>query len=114
MKVLTSDSTVGCGHPEGKVKTEGSTVLTVKGKGVLIENSVRGKDVETCPIVDNTNTGTLQCRRVATVTGGHAGRLTVEGEPVLLDGIAGTTVGTGEVLSGSLTATANQDRLTAG
>lgn len=112
MKVLTTDSTVGCGHPDGKAKTDGAQILTVKGKGVLTASGVSGKTVEGCPLVESANV--VRCKTVVTVSGGGASKLTIEGEPVLLDGLAGTTDGTTGGVAGSLTATANQDRLTAG
>lgn len=111
MNVLTTASTIGCGHPRGAVDTEGTAVLRVAGQGVLTKSGVLGRAVEGCPIEDTSTT--KKCREAATVTAGEARRLTVEARPALLEALAGTTSDGGEIPTGALTATANQTTLTA-
>ena len=90
-KVLTTDSILQCGHG-GTVKTTSTAKLKIDGKPVLILGSIE-PTVSDCPLVDNTSTGTLQCK-TATITGGEARKLHVDGLSVMLDTVSITTTGT--------------------
>ena len=105
-KVLTTDSTIDCGH-EGTVGTSSSAKLRVDGAAVLVETGVAGKTIAGC-----TQTGgpPTPCTAVAAISSGRATKLTAGGQPVMLDTLSGTTNG---APVGALSATAGQDRLTA-
>jgi hypothetical protein len=111
--VLTTASTVSCGHPPGAVQVSSTVKLAVDGAPVLLETSVDNQTVTagSCGIVPN-NTST-KCMKVTGITAGKATKLTVGGQPVLLQGLAGQTDGklggvTPQLL---LNATANQTKL---
>jgi hypothetical protein len=91
--VLTDVSFVDCGH-SGRVSTAGETKLKVDGALVLLQDGIQGHSVGACPVVDDSNSGTLKCRTVTAVTGGQATKLRVNGRPVMLDTLSGGTDGT--------------------
>jgi len=92
-KALTMASTV-TGQHKGSVDKSSDAKLKVGGKPVLLGASIDGKTVTGCIVVDDTNTSTLHCKKVASVTVGAAAKLKVAGDPVMLDSLAGTTDGT--------------------
>ncbi len=122
-KVLTTASTVLCDVAAppapapptahgGTVAKTSTAKLTVNGSAVLanrVQPPIGLGAVVGCankpPPPSNTT-----CTKVATVISGAAARLTVGGVAVLLETVKGTTVGTPP---GTLSATANQNRLTA-
>ena len=112
-EVLTTGSTVDCGHT-GTVSTSGASKLKVAGNAVLLEDGVSGKSVSACVTQNVTNTGMKQCTTVTSVTMGKATKLKVGGAPVLLSSLKGATDGT---VGGSpqmlLKATAGQTKLKA-
>jgi hypothetical protein len=112
--VLTTASTVDCGHG-GKVETSGSAKLTVGGKGVLLEAGVTGMRVSAaCSTQDKPDAGMKKCTVVQAVSAGAARKLTVDGKPVLLEGLQGATDG---LVAGApqtlVSATAGQTKLAA-
>jgi hypothetical protein len=112
MRVLTTASAIGCGHPPGAVGTQSTAKLTVASHGVLTVEGVLGHGVSDCPIADSSST--VKCRTVSTVSGGKARALTVQGQAVVVEEtLAGTTSGTGGAVSGQLTADAQQATLAA-
>jgi hypothetical protein len=106
--VLTTGSTVGCGHSPGKVSTSSTAKLRVGTDAVLIETSIKGKSVSSCST--QTTDKTSPCKTVSSVASGLATKLTAGGKPVALATIVGVTDG---VPPGSLSATAAQTKLTA-
>jgi hypothetical protein len=114
-KVLTTDSSVTCGH-KGKVRTEGAKLLKVNGKPVLLESGVVRKaipgppDPDACTTVEDTSKGTKKCGSVQSLMAGQAKKLTVKGSPVLLDTLKGTTDGTPP---GTLEVSVEHEKLTA-
>jgi hypothetical protein len=113
-RVLTTASAVDCGHG-GAVSTSGAPKLRVAGAPVLLEAGIQAKSVAaSCTLVDDSNSGTLKCRLVTSVSGGRATKLRVGGAPVMLDTLAGGTDGKA---SGTpallLKATAGQTKLEA-
>jgi hypothetical protein len=109
---LTLESSVTCNH-QGVVSTQGSSRLTVNGKGVLLKSGIQGKSVsQDCMQKDDPNTKTKQCKTVTSVTSGESSRLTVDGNGVVLDTIAGLTDGVLSGTFGTLKASAVQSRLT--
>jgi hypothetical protein len=124
-KVLTTASTVLCdvalpapAHG-GTVAKTSTAKLTVNGSAVLANRvqPPRGLGaVAGCTNPANPPT-TIPCSKVSTITAGAATRLTVDGVAVLLETLKGTTLGTppapAAVPPGTLSATANQNRLTA-
>jgi hypothetical protein len=109
---LSLDSSVTCNH-QGIVSTQGSSRLTVNTKGVLLKSGIQGQSVSTaCTTQTDPNTGNKQCTTVSTVTSGESSRLTVDGNGVVLDSLAGATDGVLSGKPGSLQASAVQSRLT--
>jgi hypothetical protein len=80
---LTTASTIECPH-KGKVTPSSSTKLTVGEKPVLLSNQWSAWTIEGCVNKTNTQTGTKECTKVATESGGEAAKLTVGGVAVLL------------------------------
>ena len=107
-KVLTEASVIGCGHGPGKVGVSGTGKLVVSQKPVLLKSGVDGKSVGAGATQQSNST--TPCKH-ASVTAGEASKLTIGGKPVLLDTLLkGATDGNPV---GSLSAAANQNKLTA-
>jgi hypothetical protein len=114
-KVLTTQSTVTCGHippTPGTVQTESSAKLKVDGHPVLLESSVVGKRVVGCGTVPPPASN-ARCAKVNTVENTPPPKLTVDGSSVLVDTIKGATEGQvgGVKPQRLLSATANQSKL---
>jgi hypothetical protein len=109
-KVLTTQSTVTCGHVAGSVQTASTAKLKIDGNPVLLQASVLGRTVASCGIPQVQ--GNKLCTTVLSVTNAPPPKLTVGGAPVLLDTITGTTDGAiGATPQTLLAATANQAKL---
>jgi hypothetical protein len=106
-KPLTESSDVKCAH-EGTVSITGTPKLTVSGHPVLLRRGVVEKSISDCTPPTN---NTPPCLTVTTILlESQAQKLTVNGQPVILDTLAGSTDGPPP---GTLTATANQSKLKA-
>ncbi|WP_157537785.1 hypothetical protein [Kitasatospora azatica] len=90
--VLTVRTTVTCGHTPGKVTTASSAKLTVSGVPVLLPSSIGDMPVTGCPLLPPPQ-GTVACKAVVQVQQGAAAKLSVGGEPVVLDTLSGSTNG---------------------
>lgn len=93
--VLTMASNVTCGHG-GKVTVVSTVKLTVNGSPLLLKSSIAGKSVAACttpPAADASGPTAKPCTTVATVSLGEAMKLTVGGQPVMLDTLKGETDG---------------------
>jgi hypothetical protein len=131
--VLTTASSVTCGHAPGAVQTSSNAKLTVGGNPVLLKSSIDRQPVSGCvtpPATDASGPTAGPCTFVTGdpyvpapppaagspgVTAGEAQKLTANGNPVMLDTLAGKTNGmvaktTPQTL---LAATAGQSKLTA-
>lgn len=116
--VLTTQSTVACGHG-GTAAVVSSAKLAVNGMPVLLEAGVAGATIGACgttPAADASGPTAAPCSAVSTVDSGRAAKLTVDGAPVLLDSLTGSTNGMVAKLTPQtlLTATAGQQKLSAG
>jgi hypothetical protein len=89
--VLTTASNVAC-PLQGKVATSSDAKLRVgeTKDPVLLESSIKGKDVTGCTQTDSSTT--KQCKKVVAVSDG-ASKLQVGGKPVMRDSLTGTTDG---------------------
>ena len=106
-----------CGHSPGKVTTTGSPKMQVSGQPVLLKLGIMGKTVGGCstpPAADVSGPTAKPCLTVTTVSAGEATKLTIGGQPVMLDTLAGQTDGmVGKVTPQQLlSATAIQTKLT--
>jgi len=115
--VLTTGSTVGCGHG-GTVSTSGAAKLKVSGNPVLLKTGIAGQAVSGCKtplVVPPPPPPSSPCHTVASVITGEATKLKVNGSPVMLDTLTGTTDGVvaGVTPQTLLFATAAQTRLEA-
>jgi hypothetical protein len=110
--VLTESSDVECGHL-GTVDVTGTSKLTVLGSQALLSSGVAGKSIALC-ITPNAPTATPPTKACMTVVSvlpvSLATKLTVGGQPVVLDTLKGLTDG---LPPGSLVAVALQSKLTA-
>ena len=104
--VLTTDSTVLCGHL-GAVAKPSTEKLKVNGFSVLLKSSLIGSGVTNC---GTTGSGTKKCEKVMSVVTGESIKLKAGGSPVMLDTLRGKTEGNP---IGNLPATADQTKLTA-
>jgi hypothetical protein len=116
--VLTTASTVKCGHGSGKVQTSSSAKLSVEGNAILLKTGIVNKSVSGCGTVakaDSSGPTDKPCTSVAAVTGGEATKLKADGKPVMLDTLAGSTDGmvSKTTPQTKLKATVGQSRLTA-
>ena len=111
-EVLTMASEIKC-SPEpphgGKVAILSTEKLSVQGKPVLVTASVVGQLIAGC---NNSSSNTSPCTNAgpALGLGSTSTKLSVNGVPVLLATLSGSSVGTP---GGTLAATANQNKLTA-
>ncbi|WP_405542694.1 hypothetical protein OG590_03120 [Streptomyces goshikiensis] len=125
-KVLTTASTVTCGHvPEppagpppvpppppppgvpGLIETSSTQKLKVLGEPVLVKSSLMGATIANCP---NTGSPPTPCTTVLGVSSGESRKLRSGGFPVVLDRISLTTNGS-VPLPPVLTPAANQSKL---
>ncbi|MFD3556281.1 hypothetical protein ACFWWA_29895 [Streptomyces goshikiensis] len=127
-KVLTTASTVTCGHVPppppvtppgappppppppgvpGLIGTSSTQKLKVRGKPVLVKSSLMGATVTGCP---NTVSPLTPCTTVQTVSAGESRKLKSGGFPVMLDRISLMTNGSVPLLP-VLTPAANQSKL---
>lgn len=93
--VLTMASDVTCGH-KGKVTVASIAKLTVNGNPVLLSNSIADKLVASCatpPAADPSGPTAKPCTSVTGISAGEATKLTVGGQPVMLDTLKGETDG---------------------
>jgi hypothetical protein len=96
-KVLTLASSVLCGHAVGKVTTVSANKLRVNGSPVLSKEGIAGKSVAGCktPLAsDASGSPTAQpCTSVVAVAAGGSMKLKVNGNPVMLETLEGSTNG---------------------
>lgn len=114
-KVLTTGSEVLCGIQAaashgGNVSVTSSAKLKVNGNSVLVRSSVEGKPVAGCQTPNDSTKSLKTCTSATSVTAGEASKLTVGGQPALLDTVTGITDGNPP---GTVPADAKQDKLTA-
>jgi hypothetical protein len=92
-EVVVTSSDVECPH-KGVVSLSSQAKLTVNGDKVVLKDGIANQSVSTaCTTVTNTNTGTIQCSTVLSVTAGEATKLTCGGAAVMLKNLSGTTNG---------------------
>src|SRR5215468_3164625 len=99
--VLTMQSTVTCGHPApgkpAKVQTQSLAKLKVNGSPVLLQTSIKGEPIPDCGtklVTDPAGVVTDKpCTSVSAVSAGAALKLKVNGQPVMLDTLKGSTGG---------------------
>jgi len=110
---------VVCGH-SGTVAIQSAVKLSVASSPVLVAASIDGKTVKGCMITPSSVSA--KCKTVSTgvlgvtaITAGRATKLTVGGQPVILETLKGDTDGiVASVTPQTLLAgTANQNQLTA-
>lgn len=111
--VLTMSSTVRCGPltPAGPtpphigvVAVASAAKLRVRGQGVLLESSIVGKTITGCMVPEPGK----KCASVTLVTTTRAVKLKVNGAPVILEPLTGSTEGNPV---GTLGAQANHTKL---
>ncbi|WP_049822054.1 hypothetical protein [Arthrobacter sp. H41] len=92
--VLTTGSTLVCPHGGTVTLGAGQSKLKVNGKSVLVQADVMGASVSGCgtPTV-TAPPPTKPCTLVTSVLTGPTPKLTVGGQPVLLDNAQGLTDG---------------------
>jgi hypothetical protein len=96
--VLTMLSTVTCGHPPGKVRTQSEAKLKVNSSPVLLQTSINDQQIGLpvglpgCGI--QPAAGSKLCEKVLEVSEGAALKLKVKGDPAMLDTLKGATNGT--------------------
>jgi hypothetical protein len=94
--VLTTLSTVTCGHPPGKVQVQSQAKLAVGGGRVLVQAGIKDQTVADCgtkPASDAAGPTAAPCKTVSKVGGGRSTKLRAGGQPVMLDTLAGSTDG---------------------
>jgi hypothetical protein len=110
--VLTKASAVCCKH-QGNVETSDTSPLQVNGSAVLVLTSIQGQPIAGCQTMPPPQTN-VKCFLVTSISGGSAQKLKVNGQPVMLQTLAGMTNGVVNNLPQSLEqAQAKQDLLRA-
>jgi hypothetical protein len=125
-KVLTVElGSVLCDHrghvnaKHGHVNTKSTVKLAVEGKRVLLSSDIAGQRIVGCDLPSTFDTGgsllSQPCRKVLSVTAGHATKLTCGAQPVMLDSLKGTTSGMKDKVTpqAGLSGDAKQSKLTA-
>jgi hypothetical protein len=89
---LTEDAVLVCKHEMGKVRIQASqSVVTVQGRGILVETDPEGRPIAGCP---NVGAAIKPCQHTLRVTEGYSDFLKVEGRRICLDTVTGLTDGT--------------------
>jgi hypothetical protein len=114
--VLTTNSTVVCGHPAGGggvVQVQSQAKLTVAGASVLVPDGIGAKSMSTLCGIPLPPAANKKCTKVISVSAGSATKLTVGGAPVVLQTLGGSTDGTLDGVTPQLllAAVANQEKL---
>ena len=92
-EVVVKSSDVECPH-KGVVALASSTKLTVNGQPAVLKSGIEKQSVSSaCTTVTNTQSKTIQCSTVLSVTTGEASKLTCGGDGVMLKNLSGTTDG---------------------
>jgi hypothetical protein len=109
-------SQVVCGHG-GTVAVQSTTKLGIASHPVLLASSIDSRSISGCqtlPASDATGPTAIACSAVSAITAGSATKLTVGGQPVILETLAGDTNGmVNKVTPQTLLAgTADQNKLT--
>ena len=93
-KVLTTASTISCGHELSINHAQSQAMLQVNGNPVLLPDNVNGLTIPPaqCFTTVTVNPPSKKCTK-ATMTTGSATKLKVKGQPVVLDTLAGQTDG---------------------
>jgi len=111
--VLTTASTLTCGHG-GQVSLKSSQhKLTVDGKPVLLQSDLPGSSISNCATPMSQSNATSPCLNVVSVLGGASTTLKVGGTALLLAGAQGLTDGTDPKPGTWSVQTAGQTKLTA-
>jgi hypothetical protein len=110
--VLTTHSTVRCGHGPGLVLVQSQAKLAVGGGPVLLRASIADQTVMVSGCKPPT-TNDKPCLHVSEVSAGISAKLKVDGQPVILETLKGSTDGTvgGTTPQRLLSGVANQGRL---
>lgn len=110
--VLTTASTILCGHPPGTLTfaAPAQTKLRIGAGFALLRADLLAATVAGCPMAPP---GNVTCLAVAAVVAGDAVKLRVNGQPVMLaESLAGTASGSSGPIPGRLTVAAAQLKLT--
>jgi hypothetical protein len=92
MKILTEDAKLVCGHELGKVVNRPTqTLVTIRGRRVLVESDPVGRPIQSCPNVGAT---IKPCQTTLLVQTGYSDFMRIDGHRVCLDTIVGITDGT--------------------
>jgi hypothetical protein len=110
-KVLTTASTVICGHGGSATLSSGAK-LTVEGNSVLLESDFSSWTFDASCAQKDSSSGQVQCATITGITGGTSTKLTVGGVAVLLDTLSGATSGSPKNTDLAATS-AGQDKLEA-
>jgi hypothetical protein len=89
---LTEDAVIVCKHEKGRVGLAPiQTLVTIRGRRVLVENDPEGRPITRCPNVGAT---IKPCLHTLKVTEGYSDFLRIDGRKVCLETVTGLTDGT--------------------
>jgi hypothetical protein len=109
--VFTTGATLQCGHGATAAPLSSARKLTVSGKPVITEDELLTANFPGGCSQTKTNSGEKPCLKIASVTGAKAGKLTVNGAPVIVAPLGGATDGAPK--NTDLSGSAGQAKLTA-
>lgn len=97
--VLTTGSRLVCPHGGSVSLGPGQSRLKIDGKAALVQSDVMGRSISGCttPLVTPPGTPSKPCQVVVSVIAGPTPKLTVGGQPVLLEHAQGLTDGVAPV-----------------
>lgn len=91
--VLTEASVIKCPHGGTVHATASQHALKADGHPVLVQTDLMGAPISLCTIPLDPTTGTKPCQLVTSVTAGMAVKMTINGQPIMLDTATGLTDG---------------------
>ena len=91
MRAVTEDATIVCAHRGGVDEQPSQSLVTVEGRRLLVEPDPVGRDIGMCP---NAAPPMKKCAKTLSVRVGYSTLVRIDGQPVVLDNLAGLTDGT--------------------
>jgi|JI10StandDraft_1071094.scaffolds.fasta_scaffold400984_2 hypothetical protein len=91
MRLLTIDADLRCTHLQGRVDLANSQLwVTIAERAVLVRPDPVKRPIKGCPM----GAGTKPCTVTLAVASGYSSFVSIDGKPVCLDTVVGSTDGT--------------------
>ncbi|MEQ8275186.1 MAG: hypothetical protein RMA76_43635 [Deltaproteobacteria bacterium] len=91
MKVITEDATIRCTHATGEVGIDPhQSWVTIEGRSVLVRSDPEQRPISRCPVA----TPNKPCTLTLVARRGYSAFVRIDGRPIVLDNLRGSTDGT--------------------